>query len=64
VAQPTLNIKQLKETEIFLPPMKQQLEFAERLGKLRQHLSSHALAMTKMEVLFSSLQSQAFRGKL
>jgi type I restriction enzyme S subunit len=64
VAQPTLNIKQLKETEIFIPPMKQQLEFSERLEGVRKHLSLHAHAIQKMEVLNSSLQSQAFQGEL
>ncbi len=62
VAQPTLNIKQLKETEIFLPPMEKQIEFSERFEELRQHLSLHARGMEKTETLFASLQSRAYQG--
>lgn len=64
VAQPTLNIKQLKETEIFLPSMKQQLKFAERLEGLRDHISLHARGMEKVEIFFASLTNRAFRGEL
>jgi len=64
VAQPTLNIKQLKETEIFLPPMKKQLEFAGRLEGVRNHLSLQARGMEKIEILFASLQNRAFRREL
>jgi type I restriction enzyme S subunit len=56
VAQPTLNIKQLSETSILLPPIAIQREFADRaakVGRLRSVLASH---LTTLDALFASLQ--------
>ena len=64
VSQPTLNIKQIGETEIQIPPFKMQNEFANRiveLGGLR-HQQAHAALV--LDECYSSLQHLAFRGEL
>ena len=64
VSQPTLNIKQIGETKIKLPPKEQQDEFAKRIESLANLKSTHQQAMEKLDELFSSLQSFAFKGEL
>jgi type I restriction enzyme S subunit len=64
VAQPTLNIKQLIETPLFVPPKQMQDEFAERLSAVGSILRSQAAAATQASKLFASLQHHAFRGEL
>jgi type I restriction enzyme S subunit len=64
VAQPTLNIKQLSETRILLPPITIQREFARRIAevaRLRSYLARH---LNKLDCLFASLQHRAFNGEL
>ena len=64
VSQPTLNIKQISETRIKLPPKQQQDEFAKRIASLRSLKTIHHRAMETLDELFSSLQSFAFKGEL
>ena len=62
VAQPTLNIKQICETEIELPPRDQQDKFADvvsRTATIEAQLCSHA---TTLESLFRALSAEAFGG--
>jgi type I restriction enzyme S subunit len=64
VAQPTLNIKQLCETRLVLPPLDLQKEFAQNIARvdgLRLRLVEH---LRSLEGLFASLQNRAFRGDL
>jgi type I restriction enzyme, S subunit len=60
VAQPTLNIKQIKETLICLPPQELQEEFATRIATVSQADALHAEAIERHEVLFEALQARAF----
>ena len=64
VSQPTLNIKQLAETEILVPPIEMQAQFAERVAAI--HCTSEKLGRSKdqLDALFGSLQLRAFRGEL
>jgi type I restriction enzyme S subunit len=64
VSQPTLNIKQIGETGIQIPPIGMQNEFEIRkvqVDHLRQRQERAALVLDEY---FSSLQQRAFRGDL
>jgi type I restriction enzyme S subunit len=64
VSQPTLNIKQIAETKIVLPPANVQQAF-ERNAALVEKLNVVAYAsLDRMDALSSSLQHRAFRGEL
>ncbi|MEU3774805.1 restriction endonuclease subunit S [Streptomyces sp. NPDC032472] len=64
VAQPTLNIKQIKETPVLVPPSELQEIFMRRMEAVedRQRLQEESLAT--LDELFTSLQQRAFAGKL
>jgi type I restriction enzyme S subunit len=64
VSQPTLNIKQLSETLIMVPPIEQQRGFASRVGVIESIKATHRAALTELDALFASLQHRAFRGEL
>lgn len=62
VSQPTLNIKQIREAELCLPPVEKQDYFAKASSQVRElerHVQQHE---RKLDQLFSSLQQCAFRG--
>jgi type I restriction enzyme S subunit len=64
VSQPTLNIKQINETKVFLPSKSSQDKFeliTQKVEKFRQNLF---LAKNKSELFFQSLQQRAFAGEL
>lgn len=63
-AQPTVNLTDIKQFDVVMPPLTQQVAFTRRLGAIsaasrRAEARSHAL-----KELFASLQSRAFRGEL
>lgn len=64
VSQPTLNIKQIAETDVLVPPLMAQRLFADKCEKVTglQAVQSEALKAT-VDV-FTSLQHRAFRGVL
>jgi type I restriction enzyme S subunit len=64
VSQPTLNIKQLSETEVMYPPIALQSEFAARLVIFQEIKSAHQNFISELDNLFASLQHRAFRGEL
>jgi type I restriction enzyme, S subunit len=64
VSQPTLNIKQLSETTVAVPPMHLQSEFDRRVEALEYLKGAHHASLAKMDALFASLQHRAFRGEL
>jgi type I restriction enzyme S subunit len=64
VSQPTLNIKQLSETTVMLPPIDFQREFARRVEAVEKLKTAHRTSLTEMDALFASLQHRAFRGEL
>jgi type I restriction enzyme S subunit len=64
VAQPTLNIKQLCETRLLVPPLAVQLDFAARVVEIGKLKTSHRDHLAKLDALFASLLHRAFRDEL
>lgn len=64
VSQPTLNIKQIAETEVFCPPLAMQTEFAGRVAEVRRLQGAGQNAHREQQALFEVLQHRAFRGEL
>lgn len=64
VSQPTLNIKQLAETVVRLPPLKLQQRFSQRVTAIEALKITHHAALAELDALFASLQHRAFRGEL
>jgi len=64
VAQPTLNIKQLKETPIMLPPLEKQKEFSHIAREVEKEKTSSSAYLESLNAFFSTLQNRAFRGEL
>lgn len=64
VSQPTLNIKQLSETRVFIPPIELQRHFTNRAAALEALKGTHRAHLGELDALFASLQHRAFRGEL
>ena len=64
VAQPTLNIKQIKETKIMLPPATLRKQFVALARKILETKENQVLAANEAENLFQSIQHGAFTGQL
>ena len=64
VSQPTLNIKQIKEMPVPIPPVHDQAAFAERVQQVRQAQDFQRTSLGHLDALFASLQHRAFRGEL
>ena len=63
-AQPTINLKELREFEILLPSLKLQQHFVQRAAAVQKLKSSYRTSLREMDALFASLQHRAFRGEL
>lgn len=64
VSQPTLNIKQILETPVVLPPLELQQDFTRRVTAIEDLKAKHRTALAELDALFASLQHRAFRGEL
>jgi len=64
VSQPTLNIKQLSETLVRLPPLDLQQEFARRANAVNKLKAVHSVSLSGLDTLFHVLQYRAFKGEL
>lgn len=64
VAQPTLNIKQLNEMPLRLPPKEVQKDFSRAATNLDKTLVLASDALHRLDTLFASLQHRAFNGQL
>ena len=64
VSQPTLNIKQLSETPVVLPPIELQQEFASRLTGVEKLRTAGDNSLMNLTALFGALQHRAFQGGL
>lgn len=64
VSQPTLNIKQLSETTVVLPPLPLQREFARRVAAVEKLKAAQRASLAELDALFATLQHRAFRGEL
>lgn len=63
VSQPTLNIKQITETPVILPPISLQREFANRVIALEKLRAAHYDSTAKLNTLFTTFQHRAFQGE-
>ncbi|HXM94212.1 MAG TPA: restriction endonuclease subunit S [Candidatus Dormibacteraeota bacterium] len=63
-AQPTINLKELREFEIPLPTLTLQRDFARRAAAVEKLKASHQASLTRMDALFAALEHCAFRGEL
>jgi type I restriction enzyme S subunit len=64
VSQPTLNIKQLSETTVVLPPIELQREFAHRVCAVEKLKTAQRASLAELDALFATLQNRAFKGQL
>ena len=64
VAQPTINLKELREFVVPLPPIELQREFARRVTAVEKLKTAHRASLAELDALFASLQHRAFRGEL
>lgn len=64
VSQPTLNIKQICETQLVCPPLELQREFASRMRAVREVKARLAKSASQTSALFVSVQHRAFLGAL
>lgn len=64
VAQPTLNIKQIKETPMIVPPLRYQERYCERIVVVDEMIAAARSSLAALDRLFASLQHRAFRGEL
>jgi len=62
VSQPTLNIKQIEETEITLPPLGRQQAFAIRLEMVQQKCAQRVRSLQTVRQLANALATQVFSG--
>ena len=59
-----LNVKELRELPIPLPPLALQEEFAKRINQIEKLKADNTTALANHNALFASLQQQAFSGNL
>lgn len=64
IAQKTLNLRELKGFEIFLPPHGQQIEFIKRKRKIDEVALTVKGSCSNNQALFNSLMQRAFKGEL
>ena len=64
MSQPTLNINQISETTVPLPPIALQREFARRVTAVEKLKTAQRASLAELDALFASLQHRAFRGEL
>jgi type I restriction enzyme S subunit len=63
VSQPTLNIKQIQETPVLVPPLKEQDAFIKLERRLRVVGTQQRAALVCTDTLFDTLVHRAFRGE-
>jgi type I restriction enzyme S subunit len=64
VSQPTLNIKQIRETPVRVPSASEQDRFVGRIAHIDCLRSNYQRSLSALDSLFASLQQRAFRGEL
>lgn len=64
VSQPTLNIKQIEETTVLVPPIDLQREYSAVIGTYLNSLQREEAARETTAELFSALAQSAFEGEL
>ena len=64
VSQPTLNILQIEETPVIMPPLPLQQKFAALAERVERLRAVQREALRQAEHLFASLLHRAFSGEL
>jgi len=64
VAQPTVNLGDIRKFKIVTPPLAEQRSFADMVERVRAHRIAIKSASRRYDELFASLQSRAFRGEM
>jgi type I restriction enzyme S subunit len=64
VGMANINAKELQSIKIPQPPLELQREFARHVGQIEKLKAVHRRHLSKLDVLFASLQHRAFRGEL
>ena len=64
VAQKTLNLRELKNFKIFIPPRDKQDQYVNLRRRIENSLSSNRRCFDVQDNLFNSLLQKAFRGEL
>jgi type I restriction enzyme S subunit len=60
----SINMTQLREFPLILPPIQLQRAFAARVAEVEKLKAQHRTHLAKLDALFASLQHRAFRGEL
>lgn len=63
-AQPNLLLSRIRKTQIYLPPLQLQNEFAQKVEKIEQQKQLLEQSLTELENNFNSLMQRAFKGEL
>lgn len=61
---PQLNKRDLDPLSIFVPPLKLQSDFSQRVAGVEKIIALRRIASVQNDALFASLQQRAFRGEL
>lgn len=64
IAQPTLNIGQIEELKIIVPPIELQTQFAQIVEKKEVLKTQYQQSLHELENLYGSLSQRAFKGEL
>ncbi|MBI3769703.1 MAG: restriction endonuclease subunit S [Deltaproteobacteria bacterium] len=64
VAQPTINLKELREFVVPMPRIGQQRDFTRRVAAVEKLKATQRASLAELNTLFASLQHRAFRGEL
>jgi type I restriction enzyme S subunit len=64
VNQSSINQRDVRELPVFLPPVRRQCDFEERLEQIRGNQQTHRTHLATLDELFTSLQHRAFSGIL
>lgn len=64
VAQATLNIRQIEEASVLIPPLPLQKEFAQRATEIREIEAEQTASRRRLDDLFQSTLHRAFNGEL
>lgn len=63
-AQPTVNLSDIKEFDVIVPPYERQLEFVSRIAAIRATRNAAISAVHAQAMLFDGIRSRAFNGRL
>lgn len=64
VNQSSINQRDVKELRVYVPPLKNQREYVQRVTAIREQVEGHQTHLATLEELFVSLQQRAFSGTL